>query len=64
MAYLADQICIHYNKINQYQPLFDIRIDLQDRKVAFDPPINYTAKQNGIRDIIQKISDDFVSLCT
>jgi hypothetical protein len=62
MSYLADQISITYNRQHQYLPLFDIRVDLQDRDVIFDPPINYTLKNNGIRDIIQKIVDDFVSL--
>jgi len=37
-------------------------VDLQDRDVIFDPPIDYAPKANGIRDIIQKIIDDFVSL--
>jgi hypothetical protein len=32
------------------------------RDVIFDPPINFSPKGNGIRDIIQKIIDDFVSL--
>jgi dynein heavy chain len=62
MGYLADQISIPYNKHHQLLPIFDIRVDLQDRDVIFDPPINYTPKGNGIRDIIQKIIDDFVSL--
>jgi dynein heavy chain len=62
MKYLADQISIPYNKHHQLLPIFDIRVDLQDRDVIFDPPINYTTKGNGIRDIIQKIIDDFISL--
>jgi dynein heavy chain len=62
MGYLADQISIPYNKHHQLLPIFDIRVDLQDRDVIFDPPINYTTKGNSIRDIIQKIIDDFVSL--
>jgi dynein heavy chain len=62
MSYLADQISIPYNKHHQLLPIFDIRVDLQDRDVIFDPPIDYSPKGNGIRDIIQKIIDDFVSL--
>jgi len=62
MGYLADQISIPYNKHHGLLPIFDIRVDLQDRDVIFDPPIDYSAKGNGIRDIIQKIIDDFVSL--
>ena len=62
MGYLADQISIPYNRHHGLQPIFDIRVDLQDRDVIFYPPINYTTKGTGIRDIIQKIIDDFVSL--
>jgi dynein heavy chain len=62
MGYLADQISIPYNKHHQLLPIFDIRVDLQDRDVIFDPPIDFSPKGNGIRDIIQKIIDDFVSL--
>jgi dynein heavy chain len=62
MQYLADQISITYNKHHQLLPIFDIRVDLADRMVIFDPPINYTAKGNGIRDIIQKVIDDFISI--
>lgn len=52
MNYLADQISIPYNKHHGLLPIFDIRVDLQDRDVIFDPPINYSSKGNGIRDII------------
>jgi len=52
MSYLADQISIPYNKHNGLLPIFDVRVDLQDRDVIFDPPINYSPKGNGIRDII------------
>jgi hypothetical protein len=62
MLYLSDQISIPYNKHHSLQPIFDIRVDLQDRDVIFDPPIKSTPKGNGIRDIIQRIVDDFVSL--
>lgn len=64
MGFLADQISIPYNKHHQLLPIFDIRVDLQDRDVIFDPPIGHSPKGNGIRDIIQKIIDDFVSLST
>lgn len=42
--------------------MFDIKVDLRDRNVIFDPPIETTAQGNGIRDIIQKILDDFISI--
>lgn len=42
--------------------MFDIKVDLRDREVKFDPPIEGTARGNGIRDIIMKIVNDFISL--
>ena len=67
MRYLADQINIKYNSIHGNPPIFEIRVDLEDltdgkRTVVFDPTIDCNSKQNGIRDIIQKIMDDFVSI--
>ena len=43
-------------------PIFDIKVDLRDREVRFDPPIGYTQRGNGIRDIITRIINDFISL--
>jgi hypothetical protein len=48
-------------KLHNYPPIFDIRVDLQDREVIFDPTIDTNKKQNGIKDILQKIVDDFIS---
>jgi hypothetical protein len=67
MKYLADQINIRYNAIHGNPPIFEIRVDLEDlpngkRTVVFDPSIHCNNKQNGIRDIIQKIMDDFISI--
>lgn len=42
--------------------MFDIKVDLRDREVRFDPPIESTPRGNGIRDIIMKIMNDFISL--
>jgi hypothetical protein len=42
--------------------MFDIKVDLRDREVIFDPSINSNSRQTGIRDILQKIIDDFISL--
>jgi dynein heavy chain len=39
MSFLSDQINIPYNKHHNYPPIFDIRVDLQDREVIFDPTI-------------------------
>ena len=62
MIYIADQISIHYNKHHQLPPMFDIKVDLRDREVRFDPPIDSLPRGNGIRDIIMKIVNDFISL--
>jgi dynein heavy chain len=62
MIYLADQISIKYNQLHGNQAMFDIKVDLRDKQVVFDPSIGCNDKQNGIRDIIQKIIDDFISL--
>lgn len=62
MAYLADQINIQLNKHHQLPPMFDIKVDLRDREVKFDPPIESCHRGNGIRDIIMKITNDFISL--
>ena len=42
--------------------MFDIKVDLRDREVRFDPPIESTARGNGIRDIITKIINDFITV--
>lgn len=42
--------------------MFDIKVDLRDREVRFDPPIESCHRGNGIRDIIMKIIKDFISL--
>jgi dynein heavy chain len=39
MGYLSDQINIPYNKHRDLPPIFDIRVDLRDREVVFDPSI-------------------------
>lgn len=62
MLFLKDQLNIQYNKNNGLQPIFDIKVNLQDRKVMFDPTIGSNSRQNGIRDIINKIVRDFISL--
>lgn len=42
--------------------MFDIKVDLRDREVTFDPPIANSQRGNGIRDIISKIINDFISI--
>ena len=62
MNYLSDQISIQYNKHYQNPPMFDIKVDLINREVKFEPPIESSSRGNGIRDIIMKITNDFISL--
>lgn len=62
MSYLSDQISIPYNKHHGLQPIFDIRVDLLNREVIFDPSIESNQKGNGIQDILQKIVGDFISI--
>jgi hypothetical protein len=42
--------------------MFDIKIDLLDRDVVFDPSIESNSSQNGIRDLLQSIINDFISI--
>lgn len=39
LSYLADQISIPYNKLHACPPMFDVKVDLRDREVVFDPSI-------------------------
>ena len=35
---------------------------MRDREVVFEPSIGSNSRDNGIRDILQKIQDDFISI--
>ena len=52
MSFLSDQINIPYNKHHGYPPIFDIRVDLRDREVIFDPSIEENQRENGIKNIL------------
>jgi len=62
MISLANQISIPYNKQKDFPPMFDIKVDLRDREVVFDPSIDSNIRDNGIKDILQKIINDFISI--
>ena len=62
MNYMADQINIALNRKEAHQPMFDIKVKLIDSEVQFDPPIGTTHRNNGIKDIIMKIVNDFISI--
>lgn len=62
MQDLAQQINLNnYKNTAGNPPLFDIKVDLQDRELIFDPPI-VSNKINGIQDILSKIMADFISV--
>ena len=52
MDYLANQININYNRHHQLPPMFDIKVDLRDRDVVFDPSIQSNSKKTGIKDLL------------
>lgn len=62
MQKLAENISISYNKHHNLQPIFDIKVNLYHREVSFEPSIGSNPQRSGIRDLIQKIMDDFISL--
>lgn len=62
MNSLSDHVSITASKHTQAVPMFEIKVDLRDREVRFEPPIESSPRGNGIRDIIMKITNDFISL--
>ena len=39
LDYLAEQISIEYNKKNNLQPIFDVKVELKGRDLSFQPPM-------------------------
>ena len=62
MTYVAEQVSINYNKTHLLQPIFDVKVTLRESTVTFDPPIECSEYGNGIRDIINTITNHFISL--
>lgn len=62
LKFVSDQISINYNKVHALLPMFDVKVDLVDREVTFDPPIGKGSRGNGIQDIITRIQNDFISI--
>jgi len=62
MEYLCQQINIKENAVNMWQPIFEIKVDLIDRELQFQPVIGCNERGNGIRDIINNICNDFISI--
>jgi hypothetical protein len=42
--------------------MFEIKVDLIDRQVMFDPPIGSNSRGNGIKDVVFRIIDGFISM--
>lgn len=49
---------------NDLTPIFDIRIDLQNNVVVFEPDIEENARGTGIRDYVSNWLDDFYKVAT
>ena len=62
MQYLSDQINIKLNLTNMWAPIFDVKVDLLDDELAFQPSIGCNERQSGIRDIINEFVNDFISI--
>jgi len=45
-----------------WAPIFEIRVDLIDGELDFLPSIESNERGNGIRDILNEISNDFISI--
>jgi dynein heavy chain, axonemal len=62
IKHLSEQISIEYNRHNDLQPMFDVKVCLGDNDVVFDPSIRSTNSENGIKDILFRIVDGFISI--
>ena len=64
LKHLANQLLEEYNRHNDLPPMFDVKVDLIESQVCFDPPISSSAKENGIKDIIFRIIDNLISIAS
>ena len=62
--HLSDQISIEYNRHNDLQPMFDVKVCLGDNEAQFEPPIRSSPNENGIKDIIFRIVEGFISIAS
>ena len=65
MDYLCEQISIKANVNNMWAPIFEIKVDLidgPDPDLDFIPSLQCNERHNGIRDIINEIISDFISI--
>ena len=45
-----------------WAPIFDVKVDLVDDDLAFQPSIICNDRQSGIRDILNEFVNDFISI--
>ena len=64
LQHFSNQLLEEYNRHNDLMPMFDIKVDLIDNQVCFDPPISNSPKENSIKNIIFRIVDNFISIAS
>lgn len=65
MEYMSDQINLKANVNNMWAPIFEIKVDLIDGPepdLDFIPSLQCNDRKSGIRDIINEIISDFISI--
>lgn len=60
LTYLSDLLDPVLIKKSDVMPIFDIRIELAETRVTFDPEIEENARGNSIRDIVHSWIEDFI----
>ncbi|CEL96675.1 unnamed protein product [Vitrella brassicaformis CCMP3155] len=64
MQYLCDILDPAVIAKSEMQPLFDVKIELTDNKIVFEPPFDHTERGNGMRDIVSSWVRDFFAIGT
>jgi dynein heavy chain, axonemal len=59
---LNDFVDMETKKEKDYVPMFDIKIELTDSEIRFEPEIGILGDNKTVRNIIKLITDDFVHL--
>lgn len=66
MDFLSDNISIEWNKKQGLQPMFDVKIDLVEGELSFDPPVSSVNSVDSgiksIKDIVLSIVADFIDV--
>jgi len=45
-------------------PIFEIRVDVEDREIRFDPEFDFLPDQNGLCDMVNSWISDFFKIST